>query len=418
MKKLLTFLAYITFISFITFIQSCSEETTKPENHAPKIQSLSANPSTVESNSQTTLACVATDQDGDNLTITWSSQTGTFPNGNTGASVIWQAPSTSGNCSITAIVSDNRATDEGTVNVNVQDAGTAPQAPTLFSPANGAANISIPVALIWNASNTATSYTLQVSSDNSFTNLVYNQSGMTGTSYDVTTLTVLTTYYWRVNAANSYGTSGWSEIWNFTTASGGSGGIPCPGTPSVTYESKTYNTVLIGSQCWLKENLDVGTMIQGSDNASDNGTIEKYCYNNDLNNCSTYGGLYQWNEAMQYSAMPGTQGICPPGWHIPTLIEFETLKAAVNDDSNALKELGEGTGSGSGTNTSGFSALLAGGRGFFGNFGDLDNVTVFWSSTEYDVTYAYNLYLYYNDNTISLFNYNKVTGYSIRCIMD
>ncbi|HSL89900.1 MAG TPA: hypothetical protein VK870_11395 [Ignavibacteriaceae bacterium] len=57
----------------------------------------------------------------------------------------------------------------------------------------------------------------------------------------------------------------------------------CPGTPTVTYAGKTYNTVQIGNQCWLKENLDVGNMIIGSLNQFDNGIIEKYCYNNDSN---------------------------------------------------------------------------------------------------------------------------------------
>jgi uncharacterized protein (TIGR02145 family) len=76
---------------------------------------------------------------------------------------------------------------------------------------------------------------------------------------------------------------------------------PCPGTPTVEYAGKTYNTVQIGSQCWLKENLDVGTMIPGSLEQKNNGTIEKYCYNDSIENCTTYGGLYQWAEAMEYA---------------------------------------------------------------------------------------------------------------------
>ena len=76
------------------------------------------------------------------------------------------------------------------------------------------------------------------------------------------------------------------------------------GASRVSYGGKDYNTVLIGSQCWLKENLDVGTMINGSNQQTNNGIIEKYCYNNVPNNCSTYGGLYQWNEAMQYFTTP------------------------------------------------------------------------------------------------------------------
>ena len=69
--------------------------------------------------------------------------------------------------------------------------------------------------------------------------------------------------------------------------------IPCPGVPTVTYEGQVYNTIQIFGQCWLKENLNVGTMINGEDEMTDNGIIEKYCYYNDQANCDTYGGLYQ-----------------------------------------------------------------------------------------------------------------------------
>src|ERR1035437_7497296 len=130
---------------------------------------------------------------------------------------------------------------------------------------------------------------------------------------------------------------------------------PCPNVATVVYEGKTYNTVAIGDQCWLKENLDVGTQVNGSLEQTNNGTIEKYCYNNDPANCTTYGGLYQWNEAMQYVTTPGTKGICPTGWHIPTYAELQTLATTVSNDGNALKAVGQGTGSGAGTNTSGFS---------------------------------------------------------------
>ena len=76
--------------------------------------------------------------------------------------------------------------------------------------------------------------------------------------------------------------------------------IPCPGTPTVTYEGQVYNTIQIFSQCWLKENLNVGVMIDGQTYQWDNGIIEKYCYNNEPDNCTEYGGLYQWQEMMQH----------------------------------------------------------------------------------------------------------------------
>jgi uncharacterized protein (TIGR02145 family) len=193
---------------------------------------------------------------------------------------------------------------------------------------------------------------------------------------------------------------------------------PCPGVQTVDYGGKTYNTVQIGSQCWLKENLDVGTMIHGIDTAKNNGIIEKYCYNDDPANCTTYGGLYQWNEAMQYVTTPRTKGICPTGWHIPTYDEYGTLKATVSNDGNALKAVGQGTGIGAGTNTSGFSALLAGDRYSYGSFFSLGLGAIFWSSTENDATYADNVYLYGDNSGISFSDDNKGSGISVRCAKD
>jgi uncharacterized protein (TIGR02145 family) len=190
----------------------------------------------------------------------------------------------------------------------------------------------------------------------------------------------------------------------------------CTGMPTVTYSGKTYNTIQIGNNCWLKENLDVGTMIYGIDTAKNNGIIEKYCYHDDLANCTTYGGLYQWNEAMQYVTTEGARGICPTGWHIPTYAELQTLVTTVNNDGNALKAVGQGTGSGAGRNTSGFSALLAGDRYFSGYFYDLGAGAYFWSSTEGYGTYY--VLLFYDDRSIYLGNYFEEIGLSVRCAKD
>ncbi|MFI5253318.1 MAG: FISUMP domain-containing protein [Bacteroidota bacterium] len=197
-------------------------------------------------------------------------------------------------------------------------------------------------------------------------------------------------------------------------------GMSCPGTPTVMYAGKTYNTVQIGAQCWLKENLNVGTMVDSLQNQTNNGIIEKYCYNNDTNNCNIYGGLYQWDEAMQYSATAGAQGICPTGWHIPTAAEFHPLATTVNYDGNALKAVGQGVPSyGAGTNTSGFSALLAGYRNSYGYFLNLGYFTYVWSSTELNATYANSLYLNYLNSTILvILNNIKESGFSVRCLED
>ncbi len=295
---------------------------------------------------------------------------------------------------------------------------TAPGIPTLVSPVNGATNWSTSPRLSWYESSGATSYTLQVSENSTFSNYFYNQGELTITSQQISGLSNSKTYYWRVNASNSYGTSDWSSVWLFTTSSNSTTGMPCPGIPTITdtRDGKVYETVQIRDQCWLKKNLDVGTRINGSNDQTDNGTIEKYCYNDDENNCTTYGGLYQWNEAMEYVTTPGTKGICPSGWYIPTDEEFQTLATAVNNNGNALKEIGQGTESGVGTNTSGFSTLLAGYRHIDGYFYYLGYGTLFWSSTEYNASGANALHLKYYSSNILFYIYTKELGFSVRCL--
>ena len=186
---------------------------------------------------------------------------------------------------------------------------------------------------------------------------------------------------------------------------------------TVTYAGKTYNTFQIGTQCWLRENLDVGGMVLGTEEQTDNDTIEKYCYDNNPANCATYG-FYQWDEAMQYDTTQGVQGICPPGWHLPTLVEFQTLSATVGGDGNALKAIGQGSGGGAGTNTSGFSVLLAGIRMYDGLFGSLGSIAYLWSSTQTGATTVRSLDLNDYDGNVGLGYGYKYNGFSVRCLKD
>ena len=138
--------------------------------------------------------------------------------------------------------------------------------------------------------------------------------------------------------------------------------LPC-GQQTVNYMGKIYNTVEIGEQCWLKENLDAGTMIASNDSSdwqTDNGIIEKYCYNNDPANCNTYGGLYNWYEAMNYDTTEGSKGICPDGWHIPTLADVQELQDFVKNQAAKLVAAGEPANTYTPTNETGFSALFSG----------------------------------------------------------
>jgi uncharacterized protein (TIGR02145 family) len=181
------------------------------------------------------------------------------------------------------------------------------------------------------------------------------------------------------------------------------------------YQGILYHTVKIGNQCWMAENLNVGTMVTGVTEQTDNGTIEKYCYRDSILSCTLYGGLYQWNEAMQYSVTPGTQGICPSGWHIPTHYEFLTLNSAVYNNGNALKAMLSGVVA---TNISGFSALIAGQRDGTGTFGSLGTFTDIWSSTENAATLAFDLQLASYNGGIAHAEYFKDYGVSVRCIQD
>jgi len=102
------------------------------------------------------------------------------------------------------------------VNGGIIPAGPTLAAPTLSLPANNATNVSINPTLEWNAVTGATGYVLQVSTDNSFTTTLVNQS-VTGTTYNVSGLNYNTTYYWRVKATDGTSESDWSTVWSFTT---------------------------------------------------------------------------------------------------------------------------------------------------------------------------------------------------------
>jgi uncharacterized protein (TIGR02145 family) len=204
---------------------------------------------------------------------------------------------------------------------------------------------------------------------------------------------------------------------------------------AVSYAGESYPTVQIGTQCWFAKNLNVGTMIQGANDQTNNSTLEKYCYNNDTANCTTYGGLYQWAEAVQYQNGAGistspnpaftgnVRGICPTGWHLPSDAEWGTLETFLGGSSvagGALKStsglwISPNTGA---TNSSGFSALPGGFRNAVGTFYDIGLFTFFWSSSEFSSTNAFLSYLSYNRSNINRGFTNKYIGYSARCTQD
>jgi uncharacterized protein (TIGR02145 family) len=214
--------------------------------------------------------------------------------------------------------------------------------------------------------------------------------------------------------------------------------IPCPGTPTVTYEGQVYNTIQICSQCWLKENLNVGTMIPGTQDMSNNSVIEKYCYKNEEDSCTKYGGLYQWGEIMQYTTQQGAQGICPPGWHIPTDEEWKVLEGAVDsqygigdtdwdiegdfrgfDAGLNLKSTSDWKSGGNGNDLFEFSGLPGGGLVNDHLFLFVSINGLWWTSTVGNSGHKCfrQIYYYYPEVNRSG-SYFSTDGYSVRCIKD
>ncbi|MCX6269806.1 MAG: fibrobacter succinogenes major paralogous domain-containing protein [Bacteroidetes bacterium] len=219
------------------------------------------------------------------------------------------------------------------------------------------------------------------------------------------------------------------------------GPLTC-GVSTVVYQSVTYHTVLIGTQCWMKENLNAGNMITSAVSSSNNSIVEKWCYDDDAANCLTYGGLYTWDEMMQYSSTPGSQGICPSGWHIPTDAEWCTMSLYLDagmdcntnqysgtDCGGKMKETGTthwfdpNTGA---TNSSGFTALGAGDTeenmmdpfGPLMTFSGLKGYTGFWSSNgEFQSGYSSAVRLIWSyDAHLARNILPKTYGWSVRCL--
>ncbi|MDP3883094.1 MAG: FISUMP domain-containing protein, partial [Candidatus Staskawiczbacteria bacterium] len=206
----------------------------------------------------------------------------------------------------------------------------------------------------------------------------------------------------------------------------------CGDTLTDTRDAKTYTTVLIGSQCWMAENINVGTLTAG---ANSQGTdcpsaseIEKYCYSDTESNCTTYGGLYQWNQTMCGSTTAGATGICPTGWHIPTHDEYTTLELAACTSESCATDFPyditttgyRGTNEGTTLKTvsaSTFSGLLAGFRYPYGVFGASGSYGYFWSSLQ-SGSYAWERDLGSGSAQVHRDINDKALGFSVRCIKD
>jgi uncharacterized protein (TIGR02145 family) len=178
----------------------------------------------------------------------------------------------------------------------------------------------------------------------------------------------------------------------------------------------------------MTKNLEIGSKIAVSVAQTNNATIEKYCYSDSDANCTNYGGLYQYNEAVQYKSPDAVetdivQGICPAGWHIPRDTDFGTLATTLGGLSAAgtkMKEIGTTYWNADyGTNSSGFSARGAGYRTTGGSSSNLKDFGYFWTTLPVDASNAYNYYIKYSSGAaLTRTSTARTTGYTVRCIKD
>lgn len=200
-------------------------------------------------------------------------------------------------------------------------------------------------------------------------------------------------------------------------------------TPSSTVtdsDGNVYQSVSIGKQIWMSENLKTTKLNNGTtiSQVTDNSawvasTLSSYCwYGNDgPTNKDTYGALYNWSAV-------NSGKLCPTGWRVPTDADWSTLTSYLGVDTVAgakLKEpgylhwLSPNTGA---TNQSNFTALPGGYRTETGVFFGLGKYGYWWSSTENNTVSAWNWNLSYGNRGVSRNSSFKQLGFSIRCLMN
>ncbi len=270
----------------------------------------------------------------------------------------------------------------------------------------------------------------------------------TGTGNFISSITGLpanTAYYIRAYSTNYFGTVYGTQKTFITLPQGDA--QPCPGAPTVTdIDGNVYNTVKIGQQCWMKENLRTkkyanGTAISQGHSSSSSTTAYWYYPNNTASNISNYGLLYNWkavmlNASSSSSNPSGVQGVCPTGWHVPSDAEWSQLLDYVSNktqylcNSHITKALADTMGwnnshisctpgnNPEANNLTNFSARSAG-RFYHNNYSIYDNFgdsAYFWSTHDYNNSaYIFVLYSLAVNCSVNA-TASKSHGYSVRCI--
>jgi uncharacterized protein (TIGR02145 family) len=200
-----------------------------------------------------------------------------------------------------------------------------------------------------------------------------------------------------------------------------------PNCGIINYAGKTYHTVVIGAQCWMRENLNVGSWIDQSrtQKKSDSGVVYKYCFSNDFTQCDLWGGLYQWDMLMNYTTAPGGRGICPEGWHVPTSDDLYKMIVFLGGNDVAggkLKTTGSrywkipNTGA---DNSSGFTAMPA---GYYDAMAQRPQnrylQAAFWSSTKVKDGTCVAMFLNFRTSSAEMDETLRPEALSARCIKD
>ena len=202
-------------------------------------------------------------------------------------------------------------------------------------------------------------------------------------------------------------------------------------------DNKTYKTVKIGDQVWMAENLNYAYL-----QPTEKRDSSSLCVDDLLKNCEKYGRLYLWSAAMDSAGVWSengkgcgnrkkcsptypVRGVCPKGWHLPTLGEWSSLFSAVGGKSTAgikLKSSSEWDNDANGTDDFSFSALPAGYGDFYGICHGEGKYAYFWSSTDnYEGVQRMHLSAgggYYDADGAYLDHGNKDDWFSVRCVKD
>ncbi len=263
---------------------------------------------------------------------------------------------------------------------------------------------------------TDSTWNIEILLDENFSKVLFNLD--TSTTYE---------YFAFVYSIND---SLYGDTISFTTYS-----YPiCPGLPTFVdiRDNEVYSTVLIGNQCWMKENLRYLPIISSVSNYESVPKYFVYGYTgNDLNEAKTqtnyllYGVLYNWKAALDgivnSSSVPsGLKGICPKGWHLPSQNEFLILSDFLGGSTIAgihMKTSYLWSNSSNGNNSSHFSAL-PGGKLYNTTFSDQLNQGYFWTSTSLS-TYFNHLAFNLNSSTVSLeylYDGANNSSFSLRCL--